>query len=179
MMYGDRDYACNWVGGEASSLAIPYSRQADFAEAGYTPLLTADGISGFTRQLGNLSFTRVFQSGHEVPSYQPAAAWAIFNRATFGLDIAEGLVQTTDDFATTGPKSTWDVKNAIPEQPVSRCNVLKLDSCSPDLLEKVKQGKVVVKDFFVVGVIEDDEGEKMHPILEEEQDHLQQKFGEL
>lgn len=65
MMYGDRDYACNWVGGEKASLAIPYSRSSEFANAGYSPLLTTDGFNGMTRQLGNFSFTRVFQAGHE------------------------------------------------------------------------------------------------------------------
>lgn len=158
MMYGDRDYACNWLGGEAASLAIPYSRQSDFADAGYAPLLTEDGVlRGFTRQLGNFSFSRVFQAGHEVPSYQPEAALAIFNRAMFGLDVPEGRGLVTDDFVTAGPKSTFDVKNIPPERPESRCNVLKPSTCTPALLQKVAQGKVIVKDFFVVSVIEDDD----------------------
>jgi hypothetical protein len=157
MMYGDRDYACNWVGGEAASLAVPYSRQAEFAAAGYSPFLSEDGASGFTRQLGNFSFTRVFQSGHEVPSYQPAAALAIFNRATFNLDVALGLRPVTDDLATRGPRSTFGVKNTVPDRPAPRCNVLKPNSCEPDVLDKVTRGKVVVKDFFVVEVLDDDE----------------------
>ncbi|KAH6639940.1 serine carboxypeptidase [Truncatella angustata] len=179
MMYGDRDYACNWVGGEASSLAVPYSRRSDFAEAGYAPLLTPGGHSGFTRQFGNFSFSRVFQSGHEVPSYQPAAAWSIFNRATFGLDIPTGLAATTDEFATEGPHNTWDVKNEVPEWPEARCNVLKPGTCVPELLEKMKQGKVVVEDFFVVGVIEDEEEDgRTAPVVDAGQDR-QQVIGEL
>lgn len=62
MMYGDRDYPCNWVGGEAASLAVPYSRAEDFAGAGYAPLVTPEGVQGMTRQFGNFSFTRVFQA---------------------------------------------------------------------------------------------------------------------
>lgn len=62
MMYGDRDYPCNWVGGEAASLAVPYSKAEDFAGAGYAPLVTPEGVQGMTRQLGNFSFTRVFQA---------------------------------------------------------------------------------------------------------------------
>lgn len=61
-MYGDRDYPCNWVGGEAASLAVPYSKAEDFAAAGYTPLVTPEGVQGMTRQFGNFSFTRVFQA---------------------------------------------------------------------------------------------------------------------
>lgn len=175
-MYGDRDYACNWVGGEGASLAVPYSRQSEFASAGYAPLLTADGFSGFTRQFGNFSFSRVFQSGHEVPSYQPAAAWAIFNRATFGLDIATGLFETTDGYATAGPSSTWDVKNVAPERPESKCHVLKPVTCSPEEL-KIMEGKVVVENYFVVGFIEDEEGEAGSALAAEQNE--QQVIGEL
>lgn len=62
MMYGDRDYPCNWVGGEAASLAVPYSKAEGFAGAGYAPLVTPGGVQGMTRQFGNFSFTRVFQA---------------------------------------------------------------------------------------------------------------------
>jgi hypothetical protein len=74
MMYGDRDYPCNWVGGEAASLAVPYSKTEAFAAAGYAPLFTPDGVQGMTRQVGNFSFTRVFQ-----------AVYAILKKKTFSL----------------------------------------------------------------------------------------------
>ena len=35
LMYGDRDYMCNWIGGENVSLAIPYSAASDFERDGY------------------------------------------------------------------------------------------------------------------------------------------------
>ncbi|KAI1859911.1 uncharacterized protein JN550_011830 [Neoarthrinium moseri] len=175
MMYGDRDYACNWVGGEASSLAIPYSHAAEFADAGYSPLITKGGFDGLTRQYGNFSFTRVFQAGHEVPSYQPEAAYEIFMRATFNRDIPTGLLPVTDDFATIGPKTVWHVKNTPPEKPEPRCHVLKPESCVPEVLEKVKAGKVVVKDWFVVDLIEDKDADAAAG--KDWQD--QQVFGEL
>jgi hypothetical protein len=66
MMYGDRDYACNWLGGEAASLGIDYSGGENFRQAGYAPILTSNGkTGGFVRQYGNFSFSRVFQAGHE------------------------------------------------------------------------------------------------------------------
>jgi len=65
MVYGDRDYACNWLGGEASSLAIEYSGSENFRKAGYAPILGSEGVGGFVRQYGNFSFSRVFQAGHE------------------------------------------------------------------------------------------------------------------
>ncbi|KAH7176734.1 Alpha/Beta hydrolase protein [Dactylonectria macrodidyma] len=150
MMYGDRDYACNWVGGEAASLAIPYSQAKHFANAGYAPLLTDDGESGRTRQFGNFSFTRVYQAGHEVPSYQPAAAYDIFMRATFNRDIATGLESVTDELSTTGPKDTWHIKNTPPDFPKSRCYILRPDMCLPEVWAKVESGEAVIKDFYVV-----------------------------
>lgn len=66
LMYGDRDFACNWLGGEAASLAIEYSGTEGFRNAGYAPLLSSPGIvGGFVRQYGNYSFSRIFQAGHE------------------------------------------------------------------------------------------------------------------
>jgi carboxypeptidase C (cathepsin A) len=155
MMYGDRDYACNWLGGEQASLAIPYSRAEDFAEVGYAPLVTPNGIDGMTRQLGNFSFTRVFQSGHEVPSYQPVAAYEIFQRATFGRDIATGLFPVSDEYATIGPKDTFFIKNVPPERPEPRCYVAKPGTCTDEVWETVKNGTAIIKDWFVVGVKED------------------------
>ncbi|KAK6227430.1 serine carboxypeptidase [Colletotrichum tabaci] len=156
MMYGDRDYACNWVGGEKASLAIPYSRSAAFANAGYAPLITPDGVTGMTRQLGNYSFSRVFQAGHEVPAYQPVAAYEIFMRATFNRDIATGLVPVTDALATVGVRDTWHIKNAPPPQPDPICYVLKPETCRPEVWERVADGTARVKDWYVVGGVGDD-----------------------
>jgi carboxypeptidase C (cathepsin A) len=156
MMYGDRDFACNWIGGEQASLAVNYSRAADFAAAGYQPLLTAGGISGMTRQLGNFSFTRVFQSGHEVPAYQPVASLAIFERATFGKDISTGFREVTDDLVTYGPKSSWHIKNIPPKKPEPECYVLYPETCTDDMWALVMNGTAVIKDWIVVGKREDD-----------------------
>ena len=65
MVYGDRDYACNWMGGEASSLSIPYVYRDQFKQAGYAPIeVNGDYEGGRVRQYGNLSFSRVYQAGH-------------------------------------------------------------------------------------------------------------------
>jgi carboxypeptidase C (cathepsin A) len=75
LVYGDRDYACNWYGGELLSLAIPYANATSFAAAGYTDLIVNDTyVGGQTRQYGNLSFTRVYEAGHEVRNYMDGQA---------------------------------------------------------------------------------------------------------
>lgn len=149
-VYGDRDYACNWLGGEKVSLAVPWDRTEEFSYAGYTPLLTDGVVAGMTRQVGGYSFSRVFQAGHEVPAYQPQATYEIFQRATFGRDVATGLRQVNEDLVTDGPKSVWHIKNVPPEIPKPRCYILKPSTCLPGVWEKLLAGSVVVKDYFVV-----------------------------
>jgi hypothetical protein len=58
---------------------------------------------------------RVFESGHEVPLYQPVISQDVWQRAIFGKDIATGTEDTTADTGTTGdgtyisiPKSGMD-----------------------------------------------------------------------
>ena len=150
MMYGDRDFACNWLGGERSSLAVDYSRSEDFSSAGYAPLQTEDGVRGMTRQFGNYSFSRVFQSGHMIPSYEPAAAYNVFMRATYNKDIATGKEAVHDELSTFGPLSTFHIKNKVHEAPKPRCYILQPETCVPEVWEKVKAGKVTVKDYYVV-----------------------------
>ena len=65
MVHGDRDYRCNWLGGEAVSLAAQWNHTVDFNEAGYANIQTnATYDGGYVRQAGKLSFSRVFQAGH-------------------------------------------------------------------------------------------------------------------
>lgn len=155
MMYGDRDYPCNWVGGEAASLAVPYSKASNFAAAGYEPLIISGGdVKGMTRQYGNFSFTRVFQAGHEVPAYQGQAAYEIFHRATFGLDVPTGMLETKDTFSTVGPNEVWHIKGVPPIPQKPKCYILKPMSCVPEVWNKVIKGTVTVKDWFVVDQID-------------------------
>lgn len=93
LVYGDADYICNWFGGEAVSLAAQWPHAKQFSAAGYTPFVV-DGVEyGETREYGNFSFTRIYESGHEVPYYQPVASLGFFSRAIGGLDIATGTTK--------------------------------------------------------------------------------------
>ncbi|ROW02796.1 hypothetical protein VSDG_01803 [Cytospora chrysosperma] len=178
LVYGDRDYACNWVGGEAASLAIPHRHQRGFAAAGYAPLTVSPPDRppfvpyGLTRQHGNLSFTRVYQAGHMVPSYQPEASLRIFERALSGRDIATGLVDLratggwaegggADVFSTEGPGDAWWKRSEVMPVPERRCYSLMTSTCSKEDLEALRNGTAIVKDYFVVGIEggEEDGGE--------------------
>ena len=112
MMYtGDADYNCNWLGGEVVSNEIG---APGFSSAGYVNISTDDGIvHGQVKQSGGFSFVRIYESGHEVPFYQPVAALAIFERAIGGDDIATGTEKAMAAYKTVGPaRSTYREGNA-------------------------------------------------------------------
>lgn len=155
LAYGDRDYACNWIGGEAVSLAINYSGTAGFHEAGYEGIQANDSYTGGqVRQYGNLSFSRVYEAGHEIPSYQPETAYRIFTRALFNKDIATGTQNTYSDgtpYQSTGLSDTWSIKNEDPAEPLQFCYVLDpTATCTEDQLESVLNGTAVIEHYIVV-----------------------------
>ncbi|KAJ4302627.1 hypothetical protein N0V90_001516 [Kalmusia sp. IMI 367209] len=153
LVYGDRDYACNWYGGELLSLAINYSNTEDFHAAGYAPVqVNGSYIGGQVRQYGNLSFTRVYEAGHEVPAYQPETAYRIFMRALFNHDIATGNISTTEnaDYGSKGPETVFNITNEPVQLPGSQCYVLDKDQCTADQWASVENGTALVKNWIVV-----------------------------
>lgn len=161
------------VGGEAASLAIPHKYQEDFSRAGYTALTLGAPDEppfvpyGLTRQHGNLSFTRVFQAGHMVPSYQPEASLRVFERALLDRDIATGAVdlrttggwlgdgaggEEVEVFRTEGPGDTWWRRSEVLPAPGPSCYILQLMTCSEEEVRALKNGTAVVKDYVLVGI---------------------------
>lgn len=66
LIYGDRDYRCPWLGVEHLSLEANWTGADDFRSAGYADIKTnASYNGGVVRQHGNLSFSRVFEAGHD------------------------------------------------------------------------------------------------------------------
>ncbi|KAK8137096.1 peptidase S10- serine carboxypeptidase [Apiospora sp. TS-2023a] len=111
LIYGDADFICNWVGGEAVSLALNWTNATSFAKAGYAPFTIANNSDsnnknktyGETRQYGGLSFTRVYEAGHIVPYYQPAAGLELFRRVLRNRVLAgDGTIQVTPTFESHG-----------------------------------------------------------------------------
>lgn len=156
-IYGDRDFACNWINGESTSLDIPWHGQEEFAKAGYASLVATGEpyveSHGLTRQYGNFSFTRVFQSGHLVPSYQPEASYRIFMRSLLNKDIATGLVDTAanPEYSTKGPSDTWWMLSEVLPSPPRFCYTLDQAACTEEEKEWLRNGEAIVKDWIVVG----------------------------
>lgn len=165
MMYGDRDYACHWLGGEAVSLAINYTGTEKFHAAGYTDIVVNDTyIGGQVRQHGNLSFSRVYQAGHEIPSYQPETAYKMFQRALFNKDIATGTVDTAanPDYSTNGTVDTWAIKNEDPEDPVHFCYLWDVEAtCTEEQIASIVDGSAVI----VSGILRDVNSTALFPEL--------------
>jgi len=114
LIYGDADYICNWFGGEAASLALNYTHKAEFAAAGYVPF-TAGGVEyGEVRQYGNFSFLRMYESGHEVPYYQPVGALEAFRRVLGNLTLADGSALLTDTYETSGGANATHTESFVP-----------------------------------------------------------------
>ena len=120
-MYGDRDFICNWVGGEAVSFAVAaatahlQSSYSSWYAAGYAPIVANSSyIGGVVRQYGNLSFSRVYDAGHLVPAYQPETAFTIFTRIIQGEDISTGEPVKLGSFGTAGDANATHANSAPP-----------------------------------------------------------------
>ena len=102
MYTGDADYNCNWLGGEVVSHEVGAK---GFDSAGYTNVKTSDNIvHGQVRQSGKFAFLRIYESGHEVPFYQPVIALEMLERVIADKDIATGKVAITAGYKTSGPQ---------------------------------------------------------------------------
>jgi carboxypeptidase C (cathepsin A) len=91
------DYNCNWLGGQVVADII---NATGYSDAGFTNISTSDNIvHGQVKQAGLFSFLRIYESGHEVPFYQPLASLEIFDRALKQTDIATALMEATKHMA--------------------------------------------------------------------------------
>lgn len=151
MVHGDRDFACNWIGGERVSLNIDYKQSEAFKHAGYADV-TIDGSSpvGQVRQHNLFSFTRVYQSGHMVPAYRPDVAYSIFHRTMQLKDVATGNVTITEEYSTTGsPNSTTTLK--APHVPSVTCYLRGMAStCAQNQIEAIKEGSASIENGVIV-----------------------------
>ena len=137
LMYGDRDYICNWLGGEAMSLAVAAqasgSYAANFPAAGYAPIITNSSyIGGVVRQYGNFSFSRIYDAGHSVPAYQPETAFQVFARIMTGTSVSTGAAVDLSLYNTTGPLNATHT-TSLPASPSATCWLRNIpETCTDD-----------------------------------------------
>jgi carboxypeptidase C (cathepsin A) len=151
LIYGDRDYICNWMGGEAVAKEVG-KKYKGFTDAGYQDIrVNSSYIGGQVKQWGNLSFTRVYQAGHMVPFYQPETAFQLMTRIIGGKDLATGEHADLTSFATVG-NATSDTQLPLPPAPKATCWLRSATSTCPDTLQntiRIGGGSIVNSRFYL------------------------------
>jgi len=77
---GDKDYVCNWKGGEAWTNSLNWAHSEEFRSLDYTNWNVFDKPAGEYKNVNNLTFLRVYDAGHMVPMDQPEVALEMLNQ---------------------------------------------------------------------------------------------------
>ncbi|GAB7347521.1 hypothetical protein MBLNU459_g4420t1 [Dothideomycetes sp. NU459] len=164
LIYGDADYVCNWLGGQAVAFAVaallpdypasnassrgstPQTYLSGFNAAGYADIVVNSSyVGGAVRQWGNFSFSRIYDAGHMVPYYQPETAFTLFTRIIDGTDLSTGEPINLSNFTSTGPRNATHT-NSVPSQPSPTCWVRAINStCSTTDVQAMLAGSGVVE----------------------------------
>ena len=81
---GDKDWICNWRGGEAWTNSLQWSGQGQFSQTNYEKWDVDGAAAGEYKNVEGLSFLRVYDAGHMVPMDQPLVAVEMLNQFIFG-----------------------------------------------------------------------------------------------
>ena len=147
LVYGDRDYICNWLGGEAVSFSIAAQLPAytPFYSAGYADIVVNNSyVGGVVRQYGNLSFSRIYDAGHLIPAYQPETAFTVFTRIIMGSDLSLGEPADLATYISNGTANTT-VTGKASGQLKPTCWVRNIDnSCTNKQKIMLQQGLGII-----------------------------------
>lgn len=159
LIYGDADFICNYLGGEAIPFALAAAAGVAYAPwyyAGYAPIVTNDSyIGGVVREFGNLSFTRIYDAGHLLPAYQPETAFTVFSRIITGDDISLGSPVNLSTYTSVGDANSTH-QNTVPSQAEPICNIRAVNAtCDRDHKNMLANGAGVI----INGVLYDRESD--------------------
>lgn len=76
---GDDDFSVNWAGSNAWTMALQWNNQAGFNATALSDWHVGGAVAGAVRSFGGLTFLRVTDAGHMVPSDKPVPALALIN----------------------------------------------------------------------------------------------------
>ncbi|KAG1740419.1 Alpha/Beta hydrolase protein [Suillus paluster] len=77
---GDTDIICNWLGVHASVLAMDWQGNQTLHNTPFTNMTINGKPVAAVQNVDNFSFARVYESGHQVPAFQPKTALEIFSQ---------------------------------------------------------------------------------------------------
>ncbi|KAL9015030.1 MAG: hypothetical protein Q9173_000328 [Seirophora scorigena] len=147
LVYGDRDYICNWLGGEAVSFSIAAlsPAYAPFYSAGYADIVVnSNYVGGVVRQYGNLSFSRIYDAGHLIPAYQPETAFTVFTRIIMGTGMSLGEPIDLSTYSSNGTANATYTSRA-PDSAKPTCWIRNINStCTDEQKEMIKKGEGAV-----------------------------------
>ncbi|KAH8112948.1 alpha/beta-hydrolase [Phellopilus nigrolimitatus] len=84
---GDADINCNWLGGHASVLAMDWYGNETLHNTPFTNMTIEGAPVAAVQNVDSFTFARVYQAGHEVPAFQPQAAFEIFSQIMRGEQL--------------------------------------------------------------------------------------------
>ena len=158
LVYGDRDYICNWLGGEAVSFSIAAQAAgySPFYSAGYADIvINTTYVGGAVRQYGNLSFSRIYDAGHLIPAYQPETAFTVFTRIIMGNDISLGEAADLSSYTSNGTANATET-NKVPSQSEPTCWIRDLaNKCTNDQKAMLQQGRGAIINGVLYGEASD------------------------
>lgn len=148
LVYGDRDFICNWKGGEAVSFSIASavpSYLSSFNSAGYAPIITNTSyIGGVVRQAANLSFSRIYDAGHLIAAYQPETLFTLFTRIILGSDLSTGEPADLSTFRTSGDANAT-ATNSAPPKASPTCYLRSVaETCDETQRKRLESGEGVI-----------------------------------
>ncbi|CAD0044345.1 unnamed protein product, partial [Aureobasidium pullulans] len=141
LMYGDADYICNWMGGEAASFAVA-AALSDFPSNGLSSsYLSGWNQAGYADIVVNSSYVggavRQLETSPSAASMmQPETAFTVFTRIIDGTDLSTGEAINLSNFTSSGPMNATHVNAATFKQPAPTCWIRDVaDTCSIDQLK--------------------------------------------
>ncbi len=84
LFYGNRDYVCNWMGGEALAHLVPWSWKDDFAALPYQDWTVNGKRKGQLKKLRNYALLVVENAGHLLPLDLPMEAREVLEQFIAG-----------------------------------------------------------------------------------------------
>lgn len=115
-------------------------------EAGYDEIVVNTSyVGGVVRQFGNFSFSRIYDSGHLVPYYQPETAFTLFTRIIDGTDLSTGEPINSSNFTSSGPMNATHTNSVPSKSPTPTCWLRALnDTCTPDQISDIIEDKGII-----------------------------------
>jgi cathepsin A (carboxypeptidase C) len=95
---GDKDFICNWRGGEKWTNEVAWEGHEDYSKVEYEDWMVDGASAGHLKSHKNLKFLRVYDAGHMVPMDQPKAALQMLREFMTGGVLKYDKPEATPEF---------------------------------------------------------------------------------